>query len=56
MTDYSLLFLFVFYKLFTSRETYNINKQEEIESVFRGIQAGDEIIFHEGTNQLNKGL
>ena len=40
----------------TSQETYNINKQEEIESVFQNIQAGDEIIFHEGTYQLNIAL
>ena len=40
----------------TSQETYNINKQEEIESVFQNIQAGDEIIFHEGTYQLNNNI
>ena len=49
-----IVFLYILY--ITSQETYYINKQEEIESVFQNIQAGDEIIFHEWTYQLSIGL
>ena len=49
-----IVFLYILY--ITSQETYNINKQEEIESVFQNIQAGDEIIFHVWTYQLSIGL